>query len=107
MTLHRYTHVFSAADTTRTVLLEPTGENRMDISASLTAEEVATLSDPDRPCEEAMRMLHVVGNAGLQNGGNGELVTFEASLRIKNTLDVLEERGTAFFLKRKPLLTAG
>lgn len=68
----------------------------MDISAALSAAEVAALGDADRPCEEATRQLeHAAGKRKDVEG------TFEESLRLKNTLDTFEETGMKTRIERQ------
>ena len=65
----------------------------MDISAALTNEEVAPLSVSERSCETAIRWstndeaFLVLQNPFHEAG-------FEECLRLKNTLDAVEEQGT-------------
>jgi hypothetical protein len=67
----------------------------MDISAALTETEVELLSDPQRACEDAIRQLEKHGID--QDGSNIHEMecfgAFEDSLRVKNTLDAVEEQG--------------
>ncbi|KAF2644081.1 hypothetical protein P280DRAFT_224411 [Massarina eburnea CBS 473.64] len=68
----------------------------MDISAALTATEVALLSEPERACEDANRQLEkrdVNGNGTTAKPELEGLGNFEESLRLKNTLDTFEERA--------------
>jgi hypothetical protein len=73
----------------------------MDTSASLTPDEVATLSDPERTWEEATHTLRQAQGASTVNdndsNGTGDtaLQRFAESLRLKNTLDAFEEKGMA------------
>lgn len=60
----------------------------MDITAALTPREAAALSDPNRALDDATSQLEDAGRR--QEAG-----IFEESLKLKNTLDFFEERGTA------------
>ena len=74
----------------------------MDISAALTPNEVASLSVSERTLEDATRWL-ASADAGepdqhiARDGG-----TFEESLRLKNTLDAVEEQGMHFCASSSP-----
>jgi hypothetical protein len=68
----------------------------MDISAALTNDEIATLSDAERVCEDTARQL---GEAGMQEDTG--LAVFAESLRVKNTLDAFEEEGVCSELREE------
>ena len=61
----------------------------MDITAALTQNEIAALSNPDSPCEDAGRQLR---NADATKDAAAVSI-FEESLRAKNTLDAYEDKG--------------
>lgn len=91
----------------------------MDITAALTKAEVAALSDPELSWQNAPRAVSEAGekdartallgglnfpwqesqkNTGgknTQGDGSRESNVFGASIKLKNTLDVVEEQGTA------------
>jgi hypothetical protein len=91
----------------------------MDITAALTKAEVAALSDPELSWHDATRAVseardkdaHTAllggiqfpwqeeqrgpGGKNAQAEGSRESNIFEASIKLKNTLDVIEEQGTA------------
>ncbi|KAF2798219.1 hypothetical protein K505DRAFT_233885 [Melanomma pulvis-pyrius CBS 109.77] len=65
----------------------------MDISATLTADEVASLSGSERTCEAATRWLEDADAASSPQHPRREGGSFEESLRLKNTLDIFEEQA--------------
>ncbi|KAF2709967.1 hypothetical protein K504DRAFT_454346 [Pleomassaria siparia CBS 279.74] len=74
----------------------------MDISAALTPDDMALFGVSDRPCEIATRYFtkdsadssaaQLLGGGG-GGGGASDGRTFEQSLRLKNTLDAIEEQA--------------
>jgi hypothetical protein len=60
----------------------------MDITAALTPPEIAALSDAERACDVAARLLSKASARP-----DAEPSVFEQSLRLKNTLDAFEEQG--------------
>lgn len=70
----------------------------MDITATLTPVEIAALGDPDRSCGDATRwMRSAAAVSTAQQHGSNDGQSFEESLRLKNTLDVFEEKGIVPF----------
>jgi len=66
----------------------------MDITAALTPSEIAALSDAERACDAAARLLRTTSTRP-----DAELSVFEESLRVKNTLDAFEEQGVCLDVK--------
>ncbi|KAF2262826.1 hypothetical protein CC78DRAFT_297533 [Lojkania enalia] len=64
----------------------------MDISAVLTVEEIAALSDPNRTCEDATLGMKQVGQPSIDQRWKYDTGTFEESIRLKNTIDMFEEQ---------------
>ncbi|KAH7132665.1 hypothetical protein B0J11DRAFT_428251 [Dendryphion nanum] len=62
----------------------------MDISATLTADEVASMSYPERSLNESARLFQLAVKSELQTRDESH---FEQSLRLKNTLDLFEQKA--------------
>ncbi|KAF2181957.1 hypothetical protein K469DRAFT_587830 [Zopfia rhizophila CBS 207.26] len=65
----------------------------MDISATLTAEEIGALSDPERTLEAARELSDKIHGRNRRLDIQPDGVSFEESLRLKNTLDRVEEQA--------------
>ena len=59
------------------------------LTATLTNAEINLISDPNRPCCDAIRDLDMLSQSMRINAD-----PFEESLRIKNTVDAFERRAT-------------
>jgi hypothetical protein len=62
----------------------------MDYTVTLTTEELAALSDSEQIHKDAMRQMRAIRSYSTYDDSFNN---FQESLRLKNTLDTVEEEG--------------
>lgn len=88
----RHAHGFPTAHQLLRGILTAQGEDEMDISAALTTQEIIALSDPTRTLEQASRVRGQARGTARERQDSFS-VGFEESVKLKNTLDVIEAQG--------------